>query len=106
MGKSKKEKKKEIKKFSDWLEGRVFRVDPDRRNFEDHSGLRQYFMTQTGQSGPVSLPDTIPNWGKSLKGSFRRGLYAGKYHDVVSYFIPRELPVDTSAHFSKKNTLY
>lgn len=53
MGKSKKEKKKEIKKFSDWLEGRAFRVDADRRNFEDHSGLRQYFMTQTGQSGPV-----------------------------------------------------
>lgn len=79
-------------KFSKWLENRVFRIDPEKRDFDDHSNLRQYFITQNGESGPVPAPNTVPDWGKSLQGSFRTGLYAGKYHDIVSYLIPREMP--------------
>lgn len=78
--------------FVEWLKENVFRIDPEKRDFEDHSNLRQYFMTQNGESGPVPAPDTVPDWGKSLQGSFKTGLYAGKYHDIVSYLIPRDMP--------------
>jgi len=91
-------------KFNKWLENRVFRIDPEKRDFDDHSNLRQYFVTQNGESGPAPS-GVVPDWGKSLKGSFKTGLYAGKYHDIVSYLIPRELPwilVPTSP----KKTLY
>lgn len=81
-----------MKNFSDWLENRLFRVDPERRDFEKHSNLRQYFITNKGESGPVSSPNVIPDWGKSLEGMFKTGLYAGRYHEVISYLIPRELP--------------
>lgn len=92
-------------KFAKWLENRVFRIDPEKRDFENHSNLRQYFMTNNGESGPTPSRDVVPDWGKSLQGSFKTGLYAGKYHDIVSYLIPRELPwilVSTNP----KKTLY
>lgn len=79
-------------RFGEWLENRVFRIDPERRDFEDHSGLRQYFMTNKGESGPTPSRDVVPDWGRSLEGSFKTGLYAGKYHDVVAYLIPRDMP--------------
>ena len=78
--------------FKQWLKIRenVFRIDPEKRDFSLQP--RHYFITPDGQSGSVPTKDTIPDWGKNLKGVTKTGLYAGKYHDILSYLIPRELP--------------
>ena len=78
--------------FKTWLKIRenIFRIDPEQRDFSQQ--LRHYFITPDGQSGSVPTKDTIPDWGKNLKGVIKTGLYAGKYHDILSYLVPRELP--------------
>lgn len=78
--------------FKQWLKIRenVYRIDPEQRDFSQQP--RHYFITPDGQSGPVPTKDTIPDWGKNLKGVTKTGLYAGNYSDILSYLVPRELP--------------
>ena len=93
-----------MKNFQEWLENRVFRIDPEKNDFDDHSKLKQYFFTKNG-SGQTDSPNTVPDWGKSMEGSFKTGLFAGKYHDITSYLIPRNLPWILVPTFPKK-TIY
>jgi hypothetical protein len=83
-------------KFNEWLENRVFRIDAEKRDFGDHSNLRQFYITNNGESGPTSAPNEVPNWAQTPQGPtpgrFRSGAFAGKYHNIVSYLIPRKMP--------------
>lgn len=82
--------------FNLLLEKYVYRIDSKQRNFGDQSNHRQFYITHTGESGPTSTPNQVPDWAQTPQGttpgSFKSGIFAGKYHNIVSYLIPRQLP--------------
>jgi hypothetical protein len=90
-----------MKSFNEWLENRevsnfVSRIDAEKRDFGNQSNNREFYITRDGESGPTSARNEVPNWAQTpqgpIPGSFKSGIFAGKYHNIVSYLIPRKMP--------------
>lgn len=77
-----------MKTFHEWLEN-LFRVDRERLDFSNQDSLGNYAFVRNG-SGRVDDPNNLPAWAKG--GQMRRGLFAGRYKQVLSYMIPRNIP--------------
>lgn len=93
-------------KFKKWLQNRVCRADAKKIDFSDPKGMRQYFLLGNGnQSGPTPSHNKKPKWAKNKKGKFKTGLYAGKFEDIISYTIPRDIPWLVT-HDDSKDKLY
>ena len=90
-----------MKTFHEWLENRLFRIDPERRNFSIQS-LGNYAFVRDG-SGRIDDPNNLPSWAKG--GQIKRGLFAGEYSQVLSYMIPRNIPYIV-AETGSRPTLY
>lgn len=93
-------------RFKEWLlesESRVFRIDPTKVS-DFASNPKTYYFTKSG-SGAVDNTSKPPAWAQGEQGTYRKGLFAGKYHDMISYMIPRDVPW-LVAHTQPKPTLY
>ena len=92
--------------FREWLsesESRVFRIDPTKVD-DFASNPKTYYFTQS-YSGAVDDTSRPPEWAGGEHGNFSKGLFAGKYNDIISYMIPRDIPW-LVAHTHPKPTLY
>jgi hypothetical protein len=77
-------------------------MDREKRDFSDKESLGTYAFVQNG-SGRIDDPNNLPAWAKG--GQMRRGLFAGKYDQILSYLIPRGIAYVIADGVSKK-TLY
>ena len=85
-----------MKTFMEYLEARVYRVDPTRiRDFG--SGLKSYaFVGKSGSGGYDPDVDEKPDWLKDHEaggGTYevKRGLFAEPFKRALSYLIPRDV---------------
>lgn len=91
--------------FRKWFDRRVCRADAKKIDFSDPDGMQQYFVAKNGDSGATPYHNKKPSWAKNKKGEFKTGLFAGRFEDIISYLIPRDIPW-LVVHGSPKDTLY
>lgn len=95
--------------FGQFLENKVFRLDPEQHNFANHDNLGHYFFLDPEQdttgSGRIDPNQELPDWAKGKKGAVRQGLFASNYKDVVPYMVPRDVP-HVITYTSPKKTIY
>jgi hypothetical protein len=82
-----------MKTFFEYLEGRLWRVDPSRVS-DFGSNIRSYAILKgSGGSGAYDpYVDEEPEWLKGNEYDVRRGLFATDYKRALAYLIPRDVP--------------
>jgi len=81
-----------MKTFFEYLEGMVWRVDPNRVS-DFGSNKRSYAILKgDGVSGAYDPSvDEEPVWAKGKEYDVRRGMFATDYKRVLAYLIPRDV---------------
>ena len=81
-----------MKTFFEYLEGMVWRVDPNRVS-DFGSNIRSYAILKgSGGSGAYDPSvDEEPEWLKGNEYDVRRGLFATDYKRALAYLIPRDV---------------
>ena len=81
-----------MKTFFEYLEGRVWRVDPNRVS-DFGSNMRSYAILKgDGGSGAYDPSvDEEPVWAKGKEYAVRKGMFGTDYKRVLAYLIPRDV---------------
>lgn len=91
--------------FKKWFDQRVCRADAEKLDFRNPAGMQQYFIAKNGDSGATPNYNEKPLWAINKKGKFKTGLFAGRFEDIISYLIPRDIPW-LVVHDTPKDKLY
>jgi hypothetical protein len=81
-----------MKTFFEYLEGMVWRVDPNR--VSDFGSNKRSYAILKGDGGSGAYDPSVdeePVWAKGKEYDVRRGMFATDYKRVLAYLIPRDV---------------